>query len=145
MGQPEDLDAIKQGYPRLGFTYEAGADLIFNVDMARRAWGEKNKETLVRMVRGFAASYQFMNDPKNHGEVLNIVKESLKISDENARQIFAPYTEPNKNVLPRRGELDLNAFDRVIALMGEAGVIPTPVAPAARFVDLQYLKSAGIQ
>ncbi len=145
MGQPEDLDAIKQGYPRLGFTYEAGADLIFNVDMARRAWGEKNKDTLVRLVRGFAASYQFMNDAKNHDEILNIVKESLKIPDESARQIFAPYAEPARNVLPRRGELDLKAFDRVLALMGEAGVIPTPVATAARFVDLQYLKAAGIQ
>jgi len=145
MGQPEDLDAIKQGYPRLGFTYEAGADLIFNVDMARRAWGEKNKDTLVRLVRGFAASYQFMNDAKNHDEVLNIVKQSLKIPDESARQIFAPYAEPARNVLPRRGELDLQAFDRVLALMGEAGVIPTPVAPAARFVDLQFLKAAGMQ
>ena len=62
MGQPEDLGAIKQGYPRLGFTYEAGTDLIFNVDMTRRAWGEKNQDTLVRFVRGFAASYEFIND-----------------------------------------------------------------------------------
>jgi ABC-type nitrate/sulfonate/bicarbonate transport system substrate-binding protein len=145
MGQPEDLDAIKQGYPRLAFTYEAGADLIFNVDMVRRAWGEKNKDALVRLVRGFAAAYQFINDAKNHDEVRNIVKESLKISDDIARQIFAPYTQPDKNVLPRRGELDLPAFDRVLSLMGEAGVIPTPVAPATRFVDLQFLKSAGIQ
>jgi ABC-type nitrate/sulfonate/bicarbonate transport system substrate-binding protein len=145
MGQPEDLDAIKKGFPRLAFTYEAGADLIFNVDMARRAWGEKNKDVLVRMVRGFAAAYQFMNDAKNHDEVRNIVKESLKISDDTARQIFSPYTQVDKNVLPRRGELDLSAFDRVLALMGEAGIIPTPLAPASRFVDLQYLKAAGIQ
>ena len=145
MGQPEDLDAVRQGFPRLAFTYEAGADLIFNVDMARRAWGEKNQDVLVRMVRGFAAAYQFMNDAKNHDEVRNIVKDSLKISDDTARQIFAPYTEPSKNVLPRRGELDLRAFDRVLSLMGEAGVIPSPAAPASRFVDLQYLKAAGIQ
>ena len=145
MGQPEDLGAIKQGYPRLGFTFEAGADLIFNVDMTRRAWGEKNKEALVRLVRGFAASYAFMSDPKNHAEVTNIVKESLKITDETARQIFAPYTQPDKNILPRRGELDLKAFDRVLALMGEAGVIPTPIAPTSRFVDLRYLEAAGIQ
>jgi ABC-type nitrate/sulfonate/bicarbonate transport system substrate-binding protein len=145
MGQPEDLDAIKQGFPRLGFTYEAGADLIFNVDMARRAWGEKNKDVLVRMVRGFSAAYEFMNDAKNHDEVRNIVKESLKISDDTARQIFAPYTQPDKNMLPRRGELDLRAFERVLSLMGEAGVIPNPVAPATRFVDLQFLKAAGIQ
>ncbi len=47
--------------------------------------------------------------------------------------------------LPRQGELELHAFDRVLALMGDADVIPTPVAPAARFVDLQYLKAAGMQ
>lgn len=145
MGQPEDLGAIKQGFPRLAFTFEAGADLIFNVDMTRRAWGEKNQEALVRMVRGFAASYEFMNDPKNRAEVTSIVKESLKVSDEIARQLFAPYTEPNKNVLPKRGELDLKAFDRVLKLMGEVGAIPTPVAPPERFVDLRYLKAAGIQ
>jgi len=145
MGQPEDLGAIKQGYPRLGFTYEAGADLIFNVDMTRRAWGEKNKEALVRLVRGFAASYEFINDAKNRGEVTSIVMESLKVSAEVARQIFAPYLEPDKNVLPKRGELNLKAFNQVLALMGEAGVIPAPVPGAERFIDLRYLKAAGIQ
>jgi ABC-type nitrate/sulfonate/bicarbonate transport system substrate-binding protein len=145
MGQPEDLGAIKQGYPRLGFTYEAGADLIFNVDMTRRVWGEKNKEPLVRMVRGFAASYEYMNDPKNRGDVTNTVKESLKVSDEIAREIFAPYLEPDKNVLPKRGELSLRAFNQVLQLMGGGGVIPTPVPTAERFIDLRYLQAAGIQ
>lgn len=40
--QPDPLAIVNEAYPRLAFTYEAGADLIFNVDMARRAWGEKN-------------------------------------------------------------------------------------------------------
>ena len=145
MGQPEDLSAINLGFPRLAFTNEAGADLIFNVDMTRRAWGEKNKQALVRLVRGFASAYKFINDAKNHDEVRNIVKDSLKISDDTARQIFRPYTEPDKNVLPRQGELDLQAFGRVLSLMGDAGVIPAPVAPTRRFVDLQYLQAAGIQ
>ncbi len=145
MGQPEDLDAMRQGYPRLAFTYEAGADLIFNVDMVRRSWGDKNKDSLVRLVRGFVAAYRFINDAKNHDEVRTIVKDSLKTSDEIARQIFRPYSEADKNVLPRQGELDLAAFDRVLTLMAEAGVIPTPVAPAGRFVDLQFLRAAGLQ
>jgi NitT/TauT family transport system substrate-binding protein len=145
MGQPEDLGAIKQGFPRLGFTYEAGADLIFNVDMTRRTWGEKNQDTLVRFVRAFAASYEYMNDPKNRGDLTSLVKDSLKISNEIARDIFAPYLESDKNILPKRGELSLSAFNRVLTLMGEAGVIATPVPSAERFVDLRYLKAAGIQ
>jgi hypothetical protein len=57
MGQPEDLEAIRQGFPRLGFTHEAGADLIFNVDMVRRAWGARNRDVLVRYVRAMASAY----------------------------------------------------------------------------------------
>src|SRR2546426_6428393 len=145
MGQPEDISAIKQGYRRLGYTYEAGADLIFNVDMTRRAWGEKNKETLRHFVRAFASAYEFMNDPKNRAEVTSVVKDSLKISEEVATELFAPYLEPEKNVLPRRGELGVKAINQVLALMAEAGVVPTPVPPAERFVDLQYLRAAGIR
>jgi ABC-type nitrate/sulfonate/bicarbonate transport system substrate-binding protein len=145
MGQPEDLEAIKQGFPRLGFTHEAGADLIFNVDMVRRAWGEQNRDVLVRFVRAMAAAYAFMNDSKNRDEVVAIVKETGKLSDDVARTIYAPYLEPNKNVLPRKGEISLPAMSRVLGLMAEVNAIPTPVPAAERFVDLQYLKAAGIQ
>ena len=145
MGQPDDLAAILQGYPRLGFNYEAGADLIFNVDMARREWGEKNPEVLVRFVRAFGAAYEFINDAKNRAEVERIIAESLKTSPEIAREIFAPYHDPAKRVLPKRGEIDLAAFNRVLALMADAGVVPNPAPPAERFVDLRYLKAAGIQ
>jgi ABC-type nitrate/sulfonate/bicarbonate transport system substrate-binding protein len=145
MGQPEDLDAIKRGFPRLAFTYEAGADLVFNVDMARRAWGEKNKDALVRFVRAMASAYRFMNDPKNRNEVLAIMEETGGIAPEVAAEIYAPYLVPERHVLPRQGELDLAAFNRVLALMAEAGVIPQPAPPAGPFVDLQYLKAAGIE
>ncbi|HTM08235.1 MAG TPA: ABC transporter substrate-binding protein [Verrucomicrobiae bacterium] len=145
MGQPDDIAAIKEGYRRLGFNYEAGADLIFNVDMTRREWGEKNQDALVRFVRAFAAAYQFINDAKNRPDVENIIAGSLKTSPEIAGEIFAPYHEPGKNVLPKKGEIDLQAFNRVLALMSEAGVIPTPAPPAERFIDLRYLKAAGIQ
>src|SRR5262245_33231757 len=145
MGQPEDLEAIAQGFPRLGFTDEAGSDLVFNVDMVRRAWGEQNKDTLVRFVRAMASTYAFMIDARNRDEVIAIVKETGKLSDDVARQIYAPYLEPGRNVLPRRGELSLPALERVLALMAEVGAIPKPVPSAERFVDLQYLKGAGIE
>jgi ABC-type nitrate/sulfonate/bicarbonate transport system substrate-binding protein len=145
MGQPEDLDAIRQGFPRLAFTYEAGADLLFNVDMTRRAWGAQHKDTLVRFARAMGSAYAFMNDPRNRDEVTAIVAETGNVSPAVAAEIFAPYLEPDRSVLPRRGELDIAAFNRVIALMAEVGAIPSPAPPAEWFVDLQYAKAAGIQ
>jgi ABC-type nitrate/sulfonate/bicarbonate transport system substrate-binding protein len=145
MGQPEDLDAIRQGFPRLAFTYEAGADLLFNVDMTRRAWGGQHKDTLVRFARAMGSAYGFMNDRRNRDEVTAIVTETGGVSPAVAAEIFAPYLELEKNVLPRKGELDMAAFDRVIALMAQVGAIPSPAPGAERFVDLQYAKAAGIQ
>jgi hypothetical protein len=92
-----------------------------------------------------ASAYAFMNDPNNRDEATAIVKETGKLTDEVARTIFAPYLDPAKNVLPRRGEIDIGAFNRVLALMGDVGAIPKPVASADKFVDLQYLKAAGIE
>jgi ABC-type nitrate/sulfonate/bicarbonate transport system substrate-binding protein len=145
MGQPEDLAAIKAGFPRLGFTYEAGADLIFNVDMVRRAWGEKNKDAVVRLVRAFASAYEFMNNAGNRDEMVRLIAEISGRPDEIVREIYAPYLDAKTHVLPRRGELDLQAFARVLALMAEAGVIPRAATAPERYVDLQYLKAAGIQ
>jgi ABC-type nitrate/sulfonate/bicarbonate transport system substrate-binding protein len=145
MGQPEDLNAIRQGFPRLAFTYEAGADLLFNVDMTRRAWGAQHKDTLVRYVRAMASAYGFMNDRKNRDEVTAIVAETGGVSAAVAAEIFAPYLEPDRNVLPRKGELDLAAFNRVITLMAEVGAIPSTEPGVEKLVDLQYAKAAGIQ
>ena len=145
MGEPEDLGAIAQGFPRLAFTSEAGSDLLFNVDMTRRAWGLKNKEQLMRFVRAMASAYAFINDRGNRDEVLRIIAETGHLPPSVAAEIFAPYLDPTKNVLPRKGELDLAAFARVLALMAEAGVIPSPAPGVEQFVDLQYLKAAGIQ
>jgi ABC-type nitrate/sulfonate/bicarbonate transport system substrate-binding protein len=145
MGQPEDIEAIAQGFPRLAFTHEAGSDLVFNVDMTRRAWGEKNKEALTRFVRAMASAYGFMNDPSNREEVVRTIAETGRLAPDVAAEIFAPYLDPAKNVLPRKGELDLAAFRRVLTLMAQAGVIPSPAPGVDRFTDLRYLKTAGIQ
>jgi hypothetical protein len=50
-----------------------------------------------------------------------------------------------KMFCPEGGELNLKAFNQVLQLMGEAGVIPTPVLALERFIDLRYLQAAGIQ
>jgi hypothetical protein len=36
-------------------------------------------------------------------------------------------------------------MEQVIALMGEGGTIKAPLPAAENFVDLQYLRAAGVQ
>jgi hypothetical protein len=36
-------------------------------------------------------------------------------------------------------------METAISFLGEAGVIKPPLPPAAQFMDLQYLRAAGLQ
>src|SRR4051812_25886900 len=128
LGQPEDFVAMGEGYRRLGVSTEAVAAFQFQVVAARRAWAQENRDAVVRFVRALAAAFRLTGSP---GQV--------------ARQTLALYFEPERGVLPKQAEIDLNGLTQVIAFMGEGGAIKPPLPQPERFVDLQYLRAAGVQ
>ena len=144
LGQPDDLVAIQQGYRRLGVSTEAVAAFQFQVIAARRAWGEANKDTLVRFIRAMASAFGFIRDGANRGDVIKAMVELTGASDDIARQTLALYFEPDRGVLPKQAEIDLKGLAQVIAFMGEGDALKPPLPAPERFVDLQYLRAAGV-
>jgi len=55
------------------------------------------------------------------------------------------YFEPERGVLPKKAEINLKGLEQVIAFMGEAGNLKSPLPAPERFVDLRYLHTAGIK
>jgi ABC-type nitrate/sulfonate/bicarbonate transport system substrate-binding protein len=145
LGQPQDLLALEQGFRRLGDTTQAVPELLYTVTAARRSWAEANKEAMLRYVRALAGSFRFIRDGANRGRVVRVVMESTNTTEKIARETLALFFEPERGVLPERGEIDLAGLAQVIALMGEAGTIKESLPDAAQFVDLQYLRAAGVQ
>jgi ABC-type nitrate/sulfonate/bicarbonate transport system substrate-binding protein len=145
LGQPEDFVAIGEGYRRLGVSTEAVAAFQFQVVAARRAWAQANKEAVVRFVRALAAAFRFIHDPANRGEVTKAIVDLTGSSDQIARQTLALYFEPDRGVVPRQAEIDLKGLAQVIAFMGEGSAIKPPLPQPERFVDLQFLRAAGVQ
>ena len=145
LGQPNDLEAVQQGYRRLGDSTQAVSAFQFQVIAVRRAFAAANKEAVVHFVRALADAFRFIRDPANRNEVIKIVAERTGSSEKIARATLTLYFEPEKGVLPRQAELDLNGLDQVVAFMGEGGALKAPLPAAARFVDLQYLRAAGVE
>jgi ABC-type nitrate/sulfonate/bicarbonate transport system substrate-binding protein len=145
LGQPQDLLALEQGFRRLGDTTQAVPELLYTVTAARRSWAQANKEAMLRYVRALASSFRFIRDGANRDRVVRVVMESTNTTEKIARETLALFFEPERGVLPERGEIDLAGLAQVIALMGEAGTIKEPLPDAAQFVDLQYLRAAGVQ
>jgi ABC-type nitrate/sulfonate/bicarbonate transport system substrate-binding protein len=145
LGQPQDFVAMRQGYRMLGLSTEAVPSFVYTVTAARKSWAENNKDAVGRFVRGLAASFRFIRDPARRNDVVRTIVETTGLAEANARLSLSLYFEPERNVLPRQGEIDLKGFATAIEFLGEAGVLKAPLPRPERFVDLQYLRAAGLQ
>jgi ABC-type nitrate/sulfonate/bicarbonate transport system substrate-binding protein len=145
LGQPQDFVAMRQGYRQLGISTEAVPEFVYTVSAARRSWAETHKEAVTRYVRALAAAFKFIRDPARRDDVVRTVVETTGFPEANARLTLSLYFEPERKVLPQRGEIDMKGMATAIAFMGEAGVLKDPLPRPERFVDLQYLRAAGIE
>jgi ABC-type nitrate/sulfonate/bicarbonate transport system substrate-binding protein len=145
LGQPDDIVFVAKGYTKLGDSLEVIPVLQFNVIAARRDWAAKNKDLVVRFARAFGDAYRFMRDPKSRDEVTAILVETTGAPPDVARAMLAFYYEPDRGVMPRQAEISLPGVAKVIELLGVTGALKAPLPAAERFVDLQYLKAAGLQ
>ncbi len=145
LGQPDDIVFAARGYTKLGDSLEVIPVLQFNVIAARRAWAAQNKDVVVRFARAFGDAYRFMRDPKNRDDVAAILTETTGAPPDIARAMLAFYYEPDRGVMPRQAEISLPGVAKVIELLGMTGALKAPLPVAERFVDLQYLKAAGLQ
>jgi ABC-type nitrate/sulfonate/bicarbonate transport system substrate-binding protein len=145
LGQPQDFVAMRRGYRLLGLSTEAVPEFVYTVTAARRSWANHNKDALVRYTRALAASFAFIRDPANREAVVKAIADTTGFAEANARLTLALYFEPEQHVLPMRGEIGRKGMETAISFLGEAGIIKPPLPPAERFVDLQYLRAAGLQ
>ena len=145
LGQPDDLIAIKDGYRRLGLSTEAVALFQFEVIAARRDFAETHGPALVGFVSALADAFRFIRDSVHRDDAVNAIVALTGASDDIARATLALYLDPDRGVLPRQAEIDLGGLAQVIAFMGEGGTIKPPLPAPEQFVDLQYLRAAGVK
>jgi ABC-type nitrate/sulfonate/bicarbonate transport system substrate-binding protein len=145
LGQPQDLQAVADGYRLLGRSDAVEPRYLYTVTAARRSWAQTHKDAVTRFVRALAASFAFIRDPANRGRVVGIIAEVTGSSDAVAAQTLDLLVRPGSVVLPMHGEIDVSALARVVAMMAEAGLLKPPLPSPRRFVDLQYLRAAGLQ
>ena len=145
LGQPQDFVAMRRGFRLLGLSTEAVPEFVYTVTAARRPWAEQNKEAMVRFVRAMAASFAFIRDKANRETVVQTIVATTGFAEANARLTLSLYFEPERHVLPMRGEINMKGMAAAISFLGEAGVIKGALPPAERFVDVQYLQAAGIK
>ena len=145
VGQPDDLVLMRKGYEKIGDSLEVIPALQFNVLAARRAWAHANADVATRYVRAIGAAYSFMNDPANRADVVALIAEATRAPADIAAEIYSYYFEPYRGIMPRQGEINMEGMNSVLSLMHEGGELAAPLPDASKFVDLTFLRSAGLQ
>ena len=144
LGQPHDLFAIRQGFNLLGRSNEVTPAFVYTVTAARRSWAEAHSDLLTRYLRALAEAFRIIRDPKQRDTVIRAIADTSGAPAEVARQILALFFEPERGVMPKRGEIDFAALSQVLAFMGESGALKPPLPRPEQFADPRYLKAAGI-
>jgi NitT/TauT family transport system substrate-binding protein len=145
LGQPDDILFLRKGYNKLGDSTEVIPVLQFSVVAARREWAQNHRDAAIRFVRALGSAYLYMRDRANREEVLKLAAESTGAPTDILREVLAFYYEPDRGVMPKQGEIDMAGVAKVIELLGSTGELKAPLPAADRFVDLQYLKAAGLE
>jgi ABC-type nitrate/sulfonate/bicarbonate transport system substrate-binding protein len=144
LGQPDDILFMRKGYNKLGDSLEVIPTLQFSVIAARRDWAQTNPDAVMRLTRAMGGTYKFMRDTANRDEVAKLAAEMTGAPIDVMRAVLAFYYEPDRGVMPKQGEIDMAGVAKVIELLGRTGELKAPLPSAERFVDLQYLKAAGL-
>ena len=145
LGQPDDLIAVKDGYRLLGVSTDAVASFQFEVIAARRDYAETHAPAIIGFVSALADAFRFIRDPAHRGDVIKALAELTGAPDDIARAMLALYLDPDRGVLPKQAEIDFAGVAQVIAFMGQGGVIKQPLPAPEQFIDLRYLKAAGVK
>lgn len=144
LSQPPVFEALDAGFHPLAMHIEAGS-LLYVVDIVDRAWAEAHSDLVTGYVRATAAAFRFIHDPQNREAVIKAAMQQTGQGEERTRRMLDYIWDVRNNVLPRQGEIDMNGLAAMIDLLGENGIIERPLPAPERFVDLRYLRRAGVQ
>jgi len=118
------VDVTQTATPYLTRAVLSGSDAVA---IAGETANPVYRDAVVRFVRALAVAFRFIRDPANREEVATAIVKLTGSPDQIARQTLALYFEPERGVLPKQAEIDLNGLTQVIAFMGEGGAIKPPL------------------
>jgi len=144
LSQPQVFAAFDAGFHTLGMHIDTGR-LLYVVDIVDRDWAAAHPDLVVKYIKATAAADRFIHDPANREEVVKAAIEITAQPEARAREMLAYFWDDKNDVLPKQGEIGLDRVNALMALFGKYGILPTPLPPPERYVDVRYAKMAGIQ
>jgi ABC-type nitrate/sulfonate/bicarbonate transport system substrate-binding protein len=136
MNPPFSTRAVKEGLKDMGTAAAALGAYQGTSAFVLRPWAQANADTLVKYIQAYIEGSRWALDPQNKAEVVKILVERLKLTEDVAAQAF----DGTKNDSAKDGVVDMEGVKNVLKLRAqyEGG---TPASPE-KYLDLSYYKKA---
>jgi ABC-type nitrate/sulfonate/bicarbonate transport system substrate-binding protein len=135
---PLEIAPESRGYRRLANAVDVLGPYQTVVGMARRSWAKDNRDALVRFIRASTEAIDWLFDPKNRDEAVQIYRKRLPNVPEDAAQQHVAALLGEREGFTRGGALDSKGMMTVLRIRSEFGVPRKKLTDPARYVDEHY-------
>jgi len=140
MSMPED-EIQKRGFKVLAKSEDYVKNYARGLGATRREWANAHEDLVVRFTRAMIRATDWVQDPKNKDEAIQLLLSETKNNKARAEAMYAQTISPTMGLTPR-SRLDLEGIRTVIELREIAGLMKPPVPKPEKYVDERFYKKA---
>ncbi len=134
---PFDLNLLALGFRSLGTSGEFFPTYPGPIAAAKRSWISTHEAELLAYIRGFNHAYDWLHDPANTEEAVDLLPKHLQINRDYARRAVRKiYSAP-------RPQISADGVRQVIDVVWEAEGYQSPKGAPEKYMDLSYLQKAA--
>jgi len=107
----------------------------------RREWANANEDLVVRFNRAMIRATDWLQDPKNKDEAVQLLLGETKNNKARAESLYNLTLSPTMGLTPR-SRIDMEGIRTIIELREVAGLMKAPVPKPEKYVDERFYKKA---
>lgn len=140
MSLPDD-EIQKRGFKVLAQARDYVKHYARGLGATRREWANANEDLLVRFTRAMIRATDWLQDPKNKDEAVQVLLGEARNNQARAESMYRQALSPALGLTPR-SRIDMDGIRTVLELREAAGLMQPPVPKPEKYIDERFYQKA---
>ena len=136
-----DNELKRRGFHVLARSQDYFPVYAVGIGATRRDWAQQHQDLLVRYTRALIRATDWILDPKNKQEALQILQAGLQGSAEEAAELYNETVDPKVGLIPR-AKINPEGIRTILEIRKVMGEMKDPLPPPSKYIDEQYYQKA---
>lgn len=136
-----DDEIQKRGFKVLARAQDYVKHYARGLGATRREWANANGALLVRFIRAMIRATDWLQDPKNKDEAVQLLLSETKNNNARAEAMYQQTISPTMGLTPR-SRIDVEGIRTVLELREIAGLMKPPLPKPAKYFDEGFYQQA---